>query len=262
MVVLRSALFNVVFYINAAVQMIVFTPVYFVGPRLKAWKIIHFWSRSNLWLMRQIVGTRHEITGLHNMPKGACIIAPKHQSSWDTFAFLPFWHDPAYILKRELMWVPLFGWYVGRMDMIPINRASRDKAVKTVNAGALRAMTEGRQLVIYPEGTRREAGAEPAYKAGIAHLYEKLGVPVVPIAHNAGAFWPRNSWMRHSGTIRGEILEPIPAGLSREDFMRELVQRTESACDRLLLDAADDPNGPPLREAARKRVAELRKRAD
>ena len=258
MLVLRSALFNAAFYLNAALQMIVWTPLYFLGPRETAWRIVHFWSRSNLWLMRVIAGTRHEITGTENMPDGACIIAPKHQSSWDTFAFLPYQKDPVYILKRELMWVPLFGWYVARMNMIPIDRGSRDKAIHKVNEGAQRAMRDGRQLLIYPEGTRREAGAEPAYKLGIAHIYEKLGVPVVPIAHNAGMFWPRNSWLRHSGTIRAEFLEPIPPGLSREAFMAALVGRTEAACDRLLLEAADDPHGPPLREAARRRVDALR----
>ena len=255
---MRSALFNAAFYLNTALQMIFWTPLYFTGSRKRAWWFVHFWSRSNLWLMKVIAGTRHEITGTENMPDHACIIAPKHQSSWDTFAFLPLLHDPVYILKRELMWVPLFGWYVGRMDMIPIDRGSREKAVLKVNAGAARAMADGRQLLIYPEGTRREAGAEPAYKAGIAHLYEKLGVPVVPVAHNAGLFWPRNSWLRHPGTIRSEILEPIPPGLSREAFMAALVERTEAACDRLLLQAADDPDGPPLRETARRRVDALR----
>ena len=261
MLALRSAIFNAAFYLCTAVQMIVWTPIYFLGPRETAWRIVHLWSRSNLWLMRVIAGTRHEITGTENMPQGGCIIAPKHQSSWDTFAFLPYLSDPVYILKRELMWVPLFGWYVGRMNMIPIDRGNREQAVRKVNAGAARAMASGRQLLIYPEGTRREAGAEPSYKQGIAHLYEKLGVPVVPIAHNAGVFWPRNSWLRHAGTIRCEFLEPIPPGLSRDAFMQELVARIEAASDRLLLEAADDPHRPPLREAARRRVRELQGKA-
>lgn len=258
MIALRSAIFNGIFYLNIIIQMIVLTPFYFIGPRKGAWWVPKNWARSNLWLMEKIVGTTHSVSGLENLPEGGYILAPKHQSFWDTFAFLPWWPDPIYILKRELMWIPLFGWFVARMKMIPIDRGSRDKAVASINKGAKAATEAGRQIVIYPEGTRRAAGAEPAYKSGIYHLYAKLDVPVVPIAHVAGVFWPRRKFLRYPGHLKAEVLKPIPPGLSKAKFMEALVGSTEEACDRLLLEVADSANPPEFSDIARKRIAELR----
>ncbi len=257
MLVLRSLAYNLAFYLSTLIQMIVLTPVYFLTPRKKAWFVPKNWARSNLWLMKVIVGTHHTVEGLEKLPAGSYILAPKHQSAWDTFAFLPWWPDPIYILKRELMWIPLFGWYVAKMRMIPIDRGSRAKAVESVNRGARAAVAEGRQIVIYPEGTRRPPGAEPKYKQGIAHLYAELGVPVVPIAHNAGLYWPRRKFLRHPGTIRVQVLDPIPPGLDKETFMRRLIAATEGACDADLVRIAAEPGHPPMPETARKRLAEL-----
>ncbi|MEN0001659.1 MAG: 1-acyl-sn-glycerol-3-phosphate acyltransferase [Pseudomonadota bacterium] len=253
----RAFLFNVLFYLSNVVQMVFWTPVFFVAPRPFCWKIVHWWARSLTWLMKAVVGTRFEVRGVENIPETGVIIAPKHQSSWDTFAFLPYVRDPVYILKRELMWVPLFGWYIARMGMIPIDRGAREKAVAKVNEGARREMAKGRQLIIYPEGTRRAPGAEPQYKSGIAYLYMETGVPVVPVAHNAGLFWPKTSFMRYPGVFEMEFLEPIEPGLDRHTFMRVLEERLETAADRLLLKAARSKNPPPLSAQARKRVDEL-----
>lgn len=260
MTAIRSALYNFVFYFTTFVYMVVFTPLYFLGPRKTAWNIVRFWSKSNLWFMKLICGTHHSVSGFENLPEGGYIIAPKHQSAWDTFAFLPWWPDPTYILKRELMWIPLFGWYISRMNMIPIDRGSRDVAVKSINVGVKKSIADGRQIVIYPEGTRRPAGAEPAYKSGIYHIYANSNVPVVPVAHVAGVFWPRRKFLRYPGHIKTEILEPIPAGLSKKDFMDQLIGKTEEACDRLLLEIADGENPPPFRPDAVKRIATLRAR--
>jgi 1-acyl-sn-glycerol-3-phosphate acyltransferase len=254
----RSFAFNLMFYLVTLIEMIVFTPFYFLAPRKRAWFIPKFWAKTHLWLMKAIVGTDHVVIGKENLPEGSYIFAPKHQSAWDTFAFLPWWPDPVYILKRELMWIPLFGWYVGKMDMIPIDRGNHAQAVESVNRGARRAVEQGRQIIIYPEGTRRAPGAEPAYKKGIVNLYMELGIPVVPIAHNAGLYWRRRSFLRYPGTIKVEILKPIQPGLSRDEFRRELVDRIEGACDAQLLELADSPNAPPFPETARKRVEQLR----
>ncbi|KAG1651753.1 Cell division ATP-binding protein FtsE [Nymphon striatum] len=228
------------------------------GSRELAWRIVRFWARSNLWFMKVICGTHHSVTGFENLPEGGYILAPKHQSAWDTFAFLPWWPDPTYILKRELMWIPLFGWYVARMNMIPIDRGSRETAVKSINKGAKKSIEDGRQIVIYPEGTRRPAGAEPAYKSGIYHIYSSTNVQVVPIAHVAGVFWPRRKFLRYPGHLKTEILKPIPPGLSKAEFMERLVGQTEEACDRLLLEVADSENPPPFRKEAQERIATLR----
>ena len=136
MIVLRSIAFNLAFYVNLIVRMIVLSPIYFLSPRKKAWKIPKDWVLSNHALFKAIVGTDYEIEGVENLPEGPFIFAPKHQSFWDAYAFLHLLDDPVYILKRELMWIPLFGWYVAKMRMIPIDRGNRAQAIESVNRGA------------------------------------------------------------------------------------------------------------------------------
>jgi 1-acyl-sn-glycerol-3-phosphate acyltransferase len=257
MLYIRSFAFNAVFYLNLLVQMIVFTPVYFILPRRHAWWIAKNWARSGVWLLKAIAGTGSRIEGLENLPEGSFILAPKHQSFWDTIAFYPYLDDPVYILKRELTWIPLFGWYVMKMRMIAIDRASRSRALRQALKIGRERMAEGRQLIIYPEGTRRPPGAEPAYKWGIAELYAGLGVPVVPVAHVAGLYWPRRKFLRHPGQIHAKFLKPIEPGLTKDEFHQRLVAVTEAACDEILVEAATGPNPPPLPETARKRLAEL-----
>ncbi|WP_315924679.1 1-acyl-sn-glycerol-3-phosphate acyltransferase [Mesorhizobium sp. SP-1A] len=259
MLYIRSLAFNLAFYASLVVQMILWAPYYFLSPRHRAWLVPKFWSRSSLWLYDKIAGTRSEITGQENLPEGSFILAPKHQSLWDTIAFFPYLKDPLYILKRELTWIPFFGWYVLKMRMIPVDRGSRSKALRTVVAATRQELARNpRQLIIYPEGTRRPPGAEPAYKYGIVELYKQLNVPVVPVAHQAGLYWPRRKFLRFPGTIRARFLAPIPPGLDKEEFMRRLVGETETACDRLLVEAAQASNPPPLPPTAVKRLAELK----
>lgn len=257
MIILRSLLFNTAFYINLIVQMLISTPFFFFLPRKKAWDVPKRWAKSNTWLHRVIAGTHFEITGLENIPDGPCIIAPKHQSFWDTFSFLPFIHDAVFILKRELTWIPVFGWYLQKMQMIAINRSSGSKALKQAVVAGRDRMKDNRQLIIYPEGTRRPPGAEPIYKYGIVELYKQLDVPVVPIAHVAGLYWPRRKFLRYPGTIHARVLPPIPPGLSKDAFLARLIRETEAACDELLVQAATSQNPPPLPETARNRLAEL-----
>lgn len=257
MLAIRAFVFNVLFYLNLIVQMIFWTPFYFLSPRKASWFVPKFWARSCLWLMRVIVGTKVNITGTENLPAGSFILAPKHQSFWDVLAFFPYLDDPIYILKRELFWIPVFGWYMAKQRLIPVDRGRRGKALREVTARAREEMKDGRQLIIYPEGTRRPPGAEPAYKWGIAEIYRELGIPVVPVAHQAGLFWPRRKFGRFPGTIHARFLPAIPAGLDREEFMERLIATTESECDAILVETAQGPNPPPLSETARKRLAEL-----
>ena len=257
MILLRSILFNIAFYAAIIIEMIVFTPFYFLVSRKRAWFVPKFWSKANHWLMEKIVGTTYEIEGAHHIKHEACIIAPKHQSFWDTYAFLPYIPEPIYILKRELMWIPLFGWYLAKMKMIPVHRGSRSVALKSIIRGAQPAIAEKRQIMIYPEGTRRAPGDVPQYKFGIAHLYAQLNLPVIPIAHVAGLYWPRRKFMRYPGVIKVRVLPPIQPGLSSEDFLKELERVTEAACDEFLIEAATGPNPPHLPQTALRRLAEL-----
>jgi len=257
MLIIRSLAFNIAFYVNLIAQMLFWSPWFFLAPRLRAWFVPKFWARSSLWLQEKIAGTRSEITGIENLPEGSFILAPKHQSFWDAIAFFPYLRDPLYILKRELTWIPFFGWYVMKMRMIPINRGTRSKALKAAVSGAKREMANDRQLIIYPEGTRRAPGDKPNYKYGIVELYTQLAMPVVPVAHMAGLYWPRRRFLRYPGVIKARFLPPIPPGLSREAFMQRLISETEAACDEMLLEVARAPNPPDLPPTAVRRLKEL-----
>ena len=145
-----------------------------------------------------------------------------------------------------------------KMRMIPVNRGSRSKALKQVVRATREEMARNsRQLIIYPEGTRRAPGDTPNYKYGIVELYSQLNIPVVPVAHVAGLYWPRRKFMRYPGTIKARFLPPIPPGLGRDEFMERLIRETEAACDEFLIEAATGPNPPPMPATALKRLAEL-----
>ena len=258
MIILRSILFNTLFYASLILQMILLSPYYFLAPRKKAFVIPKNWARSNHWLMEKVVGTTFTVEGLENIPEGGYILAPKHQSLWDTYALLPWLDDPVYILKRELMWIPIFGWYVARQKMIPVDRGARGKVMVKVMERAKEEMAAGRQLIIYPEGTRRPAGAEPAYKYGIARIYRDLDVPVVPVAMHPGLFWPRRKFLRFPGHFKVRILPPIEPGLDPDVFYETLVEKLEKASDELLIETVRDNPKVPLPPTAVQRLKELK----
>ena len=237
--VIRSVAFNAAFYLNLIVQMILFSPIYFVLPRKKAYFIPKFWAASNRWIFDKVAGVTFEIEGLENLTAESCIISPKHQSTWDTIAFVPFIEDPIYILKRELLWIPLFGWYAAKQRMIPVNRAARGKSMAAVMDRAKLEMATGRQLIIYPEGTRRPSGAEPVYKFGIARLYRDLQIPVIPIVHHCGLFWPRRKILKQPGHFKARILPAIPPGMNHNDFFEHLVEVMERESDKLLVETIE-----------------------
>ncbi|MEN9894432.1 MAG: hypothetical protein RIR97_284 [Pseudomonadota bacterium] len=257
MIVLRSLLFNLVFYINLIVQMIIFTPFYFLAPRKLAYTVPKNWVRSNHWLLKVMVGTTFSIEGLENIPQGGCIFAPKHQSFWDAYGLLPWQDDPVYILKRELMWIPVFGWYVAKQRMIPVDRGAKGKVMADVLVRTRERMADGRQLIIYPEGTRRPPGAPSEYKYGIARLYRDLQVPVVPIVMHPGLFWPRRKFLRYPGHFIVRILPAIPPGMEPDQFFEHLVTVMETASDTLLVETVRDNPHLPLPPTARTRITEL-----
>lgn len=262
MIVFRSILFNTVFYLNLIAQMIIMTPAYFLLPRKKAYVIAKNWARSNHWLFDKIVGTTFEIEGLENIPKGGgYIFAPKHQSFWDAYALLPWLDDPLYILKRELTWIPLFGWYLKKQRMVPVNRNARGKVMAAVMERTKAEMDTGRQLIIYPEGTRRPPGATPEYKYGIARLYRDLQVPVVPVVMHPGLFWPRRKFIRYPGHFKVQILPAIPPGMDPDAFLAHLIDVMETASDRLLVETVAANPDLPLPPTAEQRLAELKAHA-
>ena len=233
MLTVRSVVFNILFYLNLALHVAAAIPTYAL-PRRTFMTIAKSWGHTSVWLMRVVVGIRVAYRGLEKIPPGALLVASKHQSVWETFALLPLFDDPAYIFKRELMWIPIFGWYAWKSRMIPVDRGARGGAVAGMIERALAELARGRQIIIFSEGTRTAPGAPPAYKQGTAHLYAATGVACLPIALNSGLFWPRRKFMRHPGTIVLEVLDPIPPGLGKDAFAARLENNIETATGRLI----------------------------
>jgi 1-acyl-sn-glycerol-3-phosphate acyltransferase len=234
--ILRSVVFNTLFYLNLALHVIAAIPTYAL-PRRAFMTIARSWGHTSNWVLRVVVGTKVEYRGLEKIPPGALLVAAKHQSVWETFALLPLFADPAYIFKRELRWIPIFGWYAWKTDMIPVDRRARGGALGGMIERSRIELARGRQIIIFPEGTRTAPGAPPAYKQGVAHLYAATGVSCLPIALNSGLFWPRRKFMRYPGTIVLEALDPIPPGLDREAFAAKLQETIETATARLIAEA-------------------------
>jgi 1-acyl-sn-glycerol-3-phosphate acyltransferase len=230
---LRSVIFYGVFYINSAIILILGSPL-LLGPRSWAMAGLKFHALTSLWWLRVICDIRLEVRGLENLPKGAALIASKHQSAWDTFGLVPLLRDPAMIMKKELFSIPLYGWFSRKFEMIPVQRELGPAALRRMAWEAAKRAAQGRDIVIFPEGTRRAPGAPPAYKPGVIMLYEALNIPCVPVALNSGVFWPRDSILRRPGTLVVEFLPVIPPGLPRETFKQILQERIEIASAALL----------------------------
>ncbi len=236
---LRSLIFLIVFYVNTAVFLLFGSPLLF-GPRSWAMAGLRAHARASLWWLRLIVGTKMEVRGLENLPDGAALIAAKHQSAWDTFALIPLFRDPAMVMKAELGHIPFYGWFSRKFEHILVRRDKAAAALRQMVRDARDRAGQGRDIVIFPEGTRRPPGAAPDYKSGVMALYEGLERPCVPVALNSGMFWPRRSILRRPGTIVVEILEPIPPGMPRKEFRNLLIERIDTASERLRQEAAGE----------------------
>jgi 1-acyl-sn-glycerol-3-phosphate acyltransferase len=229
----RSLLYVALFYIWSVFWVLLISPL-MLGPRrwmVRSWRI---WSQGVMGLLRVICDVKVELRGAQYIPKGAALIAPKHQCMLDVFAQFAWLPDSCFVTKQELMWIPFFGWYAAKGQMIVVDRAGHATALRKMVAEAKQRFADGRQLVIFPEGTRSEPGVPGDYKPGIAALYRELDVPVHPVATNAGVHWPAHGFKRRPGTIVYEYLEPIPPGLKRAEFMRILTERIETASIALL----------------------------
>ena len=241
-VLARSLLFNALFYLNMIVRMIVAMPTIML-PHVFLLGILRGYARSSLWLLHAICGVEVEWRGREKLPPGAYLVACKHQSLWETFALFALLPDPTYILKRELTWIPLFGWLARKAGMIPVDRRAHANALARMTAATRKEIARSRQIVIFPEGTRRPPGAKPRYLPGVAFLYAETGLPCVPMALNSGLFWPRRSLRRHPGTVLLEVLDPIPPGLDRREFMARLQDVLERASARLVAEGQRSVTG-------------------
>jgi 1-acyl-sn-glycerol-3-phosphate acyltransferase len=204
-------------------------------PRSAMIHVVQFWLTQVDWIERYIGGITYRVVGRENVPEGACIIAAKHQSAWETFKLHPLFGDPSIVLKEELLNIPIWGWYVRRAGMIPIDRTRGTDAMNKMLSAAHKAKEQGRKIVIFPQGTRTPPGTTRPYKHGVAVLYQELGIPVVPMALNSGLVWPRNSFVKKAGQVTIEFLPAIQPGLSKDDFMETLKTGLEAATERLTL---------------------------
>jgi 1-acyl-sn-glycerol-3-phosphate acyltransferase len=228
----RSALFVALFYLWSAAVAIGATPL-LLGPPAGILAMFRFWSSGVLVLLR-ICGIRVEVRGREHIPTGAALVAPKHQCMLDVFAQFSVLPATAFVMKKELMRIPWFGWYATRVGSIIVDREAHSTALRKLVREARERFAQNRQVVIFPEGTRTAPGTSREYKPGVAALYRQIEVPVHPVATNSGAHWPAHGFIRRPGTIVFEYLEPIPPGLKRQDFMRLLQERVDAASDRLL----------------------------
>lgn len=236
MTAFRSILFNV--FLFGSLTVFLLGAVFLLPfPERVMERAVTGWTRVARRGLKLIVGLDHEVRGQEHMPDGPAILASKHQSAWDTMAFLWLFPRPVYVIKKELLSIPLWGWCAARCGHIPVDRAGGAGALKQMVRASRAALAKGRHVVIFPEGTRVAPGEKLPFHPGVAALYAQASVPVVPVALNSGVFWGRRSFQKRPGTIVLEFLPAIPPGLDRKTFIDELERRLDTAADRLILEA-------------------------
>ena len=225
MVYIRSFIFNSVFYVGTAILVVLMGPLLLL-PSFLARYVARFWG----WLAHKqlyIVGIHQREYGDKHLDRQV-IYAVKHQSAWETIIFSWLLHSPAFVLKVELLRLPIIGLFFIKTGCIPVDRAGGMRALRKMRGAALELAAYGRSLLIFPQGTRVMPGVTKPYEIGVFALYQSTGLPVVPVALNSGIVWPRNSWLKYPGTVDIHFLEPIPPGLTRKQFMAKLEQRIEN----------------------------------
>ncbi len=233
MILLRSLLFNIAFFGTTAGFAVFSVPILLL-PRSATRRMTRLYARAVRAEMRLILGLHVRVEGAEHIPPGACIVASKHQSAYDTIFWFGQLPDVCYVMKRELMRIPVWSWYARRSGMIAVDRDGGGPALKAMVRTAMVRAAEGRQIVIYPEGTRTAPGAPPDYHPGVAALASALRVPVVPVATNSGLFWGRRAFIKRPGTIVMRVLPPLPAGLPRAALMTALKEAVERESEALL----------------------------
>jgi 1-acyl-sn-glycerol-3-phosphate acyltransferase len=229
---LRSILFNVSFYGLTATLCVLALPALLLPRGVLVW-FGRIWAHGTVWMLRLFCGIDYEVRGATLPAPGGRVYAFKHQSAWDTIMLPIFLRDPMTVMKKELLWLPIFGWYLLKTRQVAIDRSGGAAALKRMLRAAKAGLGAGRPLAIFPEGTRTAPGARRPYHPGVAALYTQLRVPVVPVALNSGRLWGRRSFWKKPGRIVVEFLPAIEPGLDRAQFTAELERRIEEACARL-----------------------------
>lgn len=238
MILIRSVIFNILFFGISGLfcmLMVLSLPL----PRTVVSHGFRYWMVLTMATLKAVVGLSIEVRGLENIPKGPALIVSKHQSAWDTGIFFMLLDDPSYVLKKQLLKIPFYGWMLGKNEMVAIDRDGGARALKQMVRDSRAVLETGRPLVIFPEGSRSAPGHKLPYHPGVAAIYKRAGVPVIPVALNSGLFWARRSFAKKPGNIIIEFLPALPAGLDRKSFMAELENRIEGGTGKLLAEAAE-----------------------
>jgi len=233
MTTLRSLIFVAWLYLSMVIFAVGLSPALLMPHGAAVW-VIKSWSKFVLFGLRWIAGVKVEVRGLEHRPTGPALIAAKHQGMLDVIAPFAFLDDACFVMKKELMPLPFFGWFAWKTKMIAVDRAAHAKALKDMVRQTRARLAEGRQILIFPEGTRTTPGEPADYKPGVAAIYRDVDAPCWPVATNSGVHWPAHGFKRYPGTVVFEFLPPIPAGLKRAAFMAELESRIETASTALL----------------------------
>lgn len=230
---LRSAAFSLLFPIWTGICCLVLA----VGPllpRKRALALALVWIRSVAWVERGVLGLGYRVIGMENLPShGAFIVAAKHQSTFETMKLHLILNDPAIVLKKELLRIPIWGLYLKQTGMIPIDRGAGRRAMGDMLTASEKAKADGRPIVIFPQGTRVPAGEKRGYKSGVVALYQQLDLPILPLALNSGLFWPKHG-MKHGGTVTFSFLPAIEPGMEPEVALSLLEERLEAETNRLI----------------------------
>ncbi|MEL6363771.1 MAG: lysophospholipid acyltransferase family protein [Pseudomonadota bacterium] len=237
---LRSAAYAGFMVVATILMAIICLPT-LLAPRRVAERATRVWARLMLWGLKSFCGLSHRAIGAENRPEGAAIVAAKHQSAWETIAFIVELPRPVVILKKELLNIPIYGWWARKCGHIAIDRSAGAKALRQMTAAVQAALDDGRQVVIFPEGTRVAPGEEKPLQPGISGLYQRTGAPVIPVAHDSGVFWRHPGLRRASGVITLSYLQPLPGGLDRRSFQSQLKHAIDAETARLLAAPANRP---------------------
>jgi len=238
MIAFRSIVFNV-FFFAFHLGLVVAMTLLLAFPRRWEQRLVRLWTNLLGKFLKMIVGLDIEIRGLNNLPPGPAVIVSKHQSAWDTFVFYTLVNDPNYILKKELMDIPFWGWCAAKCGAIGVDRDGGVSALKKMVRDTEDRLNKGRQVIIFPEGTRAKPGSRLPYHPGIAAIYGHTKSPVVPVALNSGLFWGRDSFVKYPGVVTVKFLGPMPPGQKRREFMADLESQIESASDALMAEARE-----------------------
>lgn len=242
---LRSLVFTAQIYAMMALMALFFTP-WALWDRRGAFAAVHAWCRYVRWSASWMLGLRSEVRG--EVPRGEILIAAKHQSFFDIIILVSVLPRPKFIMKKQLVWTPILGWYAKRIGCVPVDRGKRGAAIKAMMERVRSGRQEPGQLIIYPQGTRVAAGERKDYKVGIGLLYQEMAAPCVPVACNVGVFWPRRQIWRAPGLAVVEFLPPVAPGMELRPFMAHLEDVIEARSDALMREAGFDPGPDPVRE--------------